>query len=345
MERAIALAMEYRVYELLKDLFQDLFKQISSDLPSNLESISKLQTLTPMDPSMPGELMQYRRLVPPKENTYNEQPPQISHHIASQQIQSNIPQPGNTLQIQPNPQIHLSGNQSIQFSSFEAHDAPIIPKISIPTIDELIDPQIYSSAIMCSLASIPNPDFVPSIFCYPPVGLDWNVILDCQGNTAFHWAAKQSLLPIMRCLSHKGADISLKNYHGETPLMLACSSNESYKRKSFHSIVDLLALSIALSDNKSQTVLHRLAAGKGDVEVYYASVLIEKIKKYCSNSVLDRKDCRGDTALHIAARAKAVDIAKLLVEAGASLTVENNNKMAPRDYGVKRMIREISIAI
>ncbi|KAI9267114.1 hypothetical protein EDC94DRAFT_515217 [Helicostylum pulchrum] len=147
---------------------------------------------------------------------------------------------------------------------------------------------------------------IPAILLRPPSDLDVNVIIDDEGHTSLHWAAAMGRLKLVNILIELGADI-------------------------YRTIFNI--------DKKDQTVFHHVsstASWKGKVHAsrYYMECLIETLSSNQSEliSILNVQDVYGDTALSIAARIGNKKLVRLLMEAGASTEISNEEGMTAQDY-------------
>lgn len=180
---------------------------------------------------------------------------------------------------------------------------------------------------------------ISSLFTRPPSDLDLNVILDDEGHTSLHWAAAMARIKIVKLIIENGADMYRVNYKGQTALMRSVLFTNNFDLKTFDSLLDLLRTTIFNIDKKDQTVFHHTAAmsdwkGKIYASRYYMECLINKLKNNQSEliSILNVQDTNGDTALTIAAKIGNRRLIKMLIEAGASTEIANEEGMTPKDY-------------
>ncbi|KAI7896309.1 ankyrin repeat-containing domain protein [Mucor mucedo] len=180
---------------------------------------------------------------------------------------------------------------------------------------------------------------IPAILLRPPPDLDVNVIIDDEGHTSLHWAAAMGRLKLVGILISLGADIYRVNYKGQTALMRSVLFTNNFDAKSFLFLIDMLKKTIFNIDKKDQTVFHHVSAtaswkGKVHASRYYMECLIETLSSNQSEliSILNVQDVYGDTALSIAARIGNKKLVRLLVEAGASSEITNEDGMTAQDY-------------
>jgi transcription factor MBP1 len=180
---------------------------------------------------------------------------------------------------------------------------------------------------------------IPAILIRPPSDLDVNVIIDDEGHTSLHWAAAMGRLKLVNILIELGADIYRVNYKGQTALMRSVLFTNNFDAKSFLFLIDMLKRTIFNIDKKDQTVFHHVAAtaswkGKVHASRYYMECLIETLSENESElvSILNVQDVYGDTALSIAARIGNKKLVRLLMDAGASAEIANEEGMTAQDY-------------
>lgn len=180
---------------------------------------------------------------------------------------------------------------------------------------------------------------IPAILLRPPSDLDVNVIIDDEGHTSLHWAAAMGRLKLVGILIGLGADIYRVNYKGQTALMRSVLFTNNFDAKSFLFLIDMLKKTIFNIDKKDQTVFHHVSAtaswkGKVHASRYYMECLIETLSTNQSEliSILNVQDVYGDTALSIAARIGNKKLVRLLMEAGASSEITNEEGMTAQDY-------------
>ncbi|KAI7854799.1 hypothetical protein BDC45DRAFT_569040 [Circinella umbellata] len=180
---------------------------------------------------------------------------------------------------------------------------------------------------------------VPPILQHPPRDLDVNVIIDDEGHTSLHWAAAMGQLQTVKVLIHLKADVYRVNFKGQTALMRSVLFTNNFDRKTFHYMLDMLQKTIFNIDKKDQTVFHHVAStaswkGKVHASRYYMECLIDKLGSNRSEliSILNVQDVYGDTALTIAARIGNKKLVRLLIDAGASTEIANEEGMTAQDY-------------
>ncbi|EGW06774.1 Ankyrin repeat domain-containing protein 27 [Cricetulus griseus] len=132
-------------------------------------------------------------------------------------------------------------------------------------------------------------------------------------------------------LVSKGAIVNATDYHGSTPLHLAC-------QKGFQSVTLLLLhykASTEVQDNNGNTPLH-LACTHGHEDCVKALVYYD-----AQTCRLDIGNEKGDTALHIAARWGYQGIIETLLQNGAPTEIQNRLKETPLKCALNSKILSI----
>lgn len=180
---------------------------------------------------------------------------------------------------------------------------------------------------------------IPSLLAYPSRDLDLNLIIDDEGHTSLHWASAMARIDIVKTLIDHGAEIDRVNYQGQTALMRSVLFTNNFDEKTFDTLLTFLRPTVFHIDKKDQTVFHHIATtagskGKVHASRYYMECLINKLSSNRSEliSILNVQDAYGDTALTIAARIGNKRLIKLLIDAGASTEIANEDGMTSRDY-------------
>ncbi|KAI8582044.1 hypothetical protein K450DRAFT_228753 [Umbelopsis ramanniana AG] len=211
---------------------------------------------------------------------------------------------------------------------------------SVDDMDEDDQPSLYAQQLLDYFVS--NSDEVPDILTHPPEDFDIDVIVDEEGHTSLHWAAAMGRLNVVHLLISQGADIFRVNYRGQTALMRAVLFTNNFDAKSFGTLLDLLQKTIFNIDKNDQTVFHHIAStagwrGKVHASRYYMECLIAKLSsnRHELVALLNVQDVYGDTALTIASRIANKKLVKLLLDAGASPDIVNEDGKAAQDYIVE----------
>lgn len=161
--------------------------------------------------------------------------------------------------------------------------------------------------------------------------------IDPELHTAFHWACSMGNLPIAEALYEAGTSIRSTNSQGQTPLMRSSLFHNSYTRRTFPRIFQLLHETVFDIDSQSQTVIHHIVKRKSTTPsaVYYLDVVLSKIKdfspQYRIELLLNTQDKNGDTALHIASKNGDVVFFNTLVKMGALTTISNKEGLTANE--------------
>lgn len=106
---------------------------------------------------------------------------------------------------------------------------------------------------------------IPAHILNPPQPyskININQPVDNEGNSILHWACSMANINMIEFLLEIFKDYlssTIKNHHGETPLMFATRFSNSFQLKNFSTLLDLLFDSILLIDNAGRTILHHIA--------------------------------------------------------------------------------------
>ncbi|SCU84376.1 LAFA_0D09626g1_1 [Lachancea sp. 'fantastica'] len=172
---------------------------------------------------------------------------------------------------------------------------------------------------------------VPPELLYPPQNsapyIDaW---IDHEHHTAFHWACAMGNYAIVEALYNAGANTRAVNVQGENPLIRCSTFHNSFTRRTYPRILQLLNETIFDVDSKLQTVVHHIVQRKSSTPsaVFYLDVLLSKLKdlspQYRIEHLINAQDQEGDTALHIAARNGDSKFFERLVQQGGLSTIKN----------------------
>ena len=146
-------------------------------------------------------------------------------------------------------------------------------------------------------------------------GVSLNDVLDEEGNSALHVAAKIGYACTVRLLLSIGADKFLKNKKGEIPMDV--TDNEDVKHE--------FGCYNETGDDK-QDQLFRRAAIEG--KYYSLNILLEL------GIDVDKINEHGNTALHLAVEKGNEDIIKILVSNGATVYIQNKLGQTPLDGAI-----------
>ncbi|SCW01795.1 LAFE_0E07426g1_1 [Lachancea fermentati] len=180
---------------------------------------------------------------------------------------------------------------------------------------------------------------VPEEILYPPANsapyIDaW---IDHEQHTAFHWSCAMGNIAIVEALHNAGASIRSVNAQGENPLMRCSIFHNSFTRRTYPRIFQLLHDTVFDVDSQLQTVVHHIVRRKSSTPsaVYYLDILLSKLKdfspQYRIECLINAQDQQGDTALHIAAQNGDKVFFQTLVQHGGLLTIKNNQGLTPTE--------------
>ncbi|KAK9244516.1 hypothetical protein V1506DRAFT_317102 [Lipomyces tetrasporus] len=201
--------------------------------------------------------------------------------------------------------------------------------------------QIEYSNRLLDYFLVPDDEMIPDFLVHPPADFDVNAGIDDEGHTAFHWACAIGHVKMIEALLRAGANITIVNNLGQTPLIRAIMFTNNYERRTFPKVVDLLQSTIFHFDRFGQTVLHHIAAittskSKHSAARYYIEIVLGKLTETQTPDTLARflnqQDSNGDTALHIAARNGSRKCVKVFLGYAASTKVPNKEGQTAQSY-------------
>ncbi|SCU88797.1 LADA_0E12112g1_1 [Lachancea dasiensis] len=174
---------------------------------------------------------------------------------------------------------------------------------------------------------------VPSELLFPPQNsapyIDaW---IDHEHHTAFHWACAMGNLTIVEALYNAGASTRAVNLRGENPLIRCSIFHNSFTRRTYPRIFQILHDTIFDVDSKLQSVIHHIVKRKSSTPsaVFYMDIVLSKLKdfspQYRIENLINAQDQNGDTAVHIAAQNGDKEFFERLIQHGGLATVKNGN--------------------
>lgn len=194
-------------------------------------------------------------------------------------------------------------------------------------VDYFISSEVRSNRSVPTELLLPPPHSAPYI----------DAPIDPELHTAFHWACSMGNLPIVEALVEAGTSLRSTNSQGQTPLMRSSMFHNSYSRRTFPRIFELLHDTVFEVDSQLQTVIHHVVRRKSSTPsaVYYLDVILSKIKdfspQYRIELLLNAQDRFGETALHIAAENGDKHFFNTLVRNGALSTITNKERLTPNE--------------
>ncbi|KAI0402578.1 ANK-repeat protein MBP1 [Xylaria palmicola] len=187
--------------------------------------------------------------------------------------------------------------------------------------DELLDYFLLSRQEEPSFRPEPPPNFQP----------DW--FIDSERHSALHWASAMGDVDVIKQLKRFGASLGAQNCRGETPFMRSVNFTNCYEKRTFAAVMRELFETIGMRDDTGCTVIHHAAIMKsGRVQSqscsrYYLDSILNRLQEtHDANYVhhlLDLPDHNGNTALHLAAKAKARKCVRALLGRGAASDIPN----------------------
>ncbi|KAJ8120959.1 hypothetical protein ONZ43_g2472 [Nemania bipapillata] len=187
--------------------------------------------------------------------------------------------------------------------------------------DELLDYFLLSRQEEPTFRPEPPPNFQP----------DWYI--DSERHSALHWASAMGDVDVIKQLKRFGATLGAQNCRGETPFMRSVNFTNCYEKQTFPAVMRELFDTIPIRDEAGCTVIHHAAVTKsGRVQSqscsrYYLDNILNRLQEtHDANYVhqlLNIQDQNGNTALHLAAKAKARKCVRALLGRGAASDIPN----------------------
>ena len=257
----------------------------------------------------------------------------------------------------------LQSTQQYLEENVNGSDEPVtLPPLPVPMG---MDEENKRLLLLDLFAESSRQDFAshPALLSLSPQDLD--IPLDPSANTALHWAATLSRLPLLRLLIQKGANIFRGNAAGQSALISAVLVNNCCEHSSFPDVLELLSPLIEVRDAQARTILHHIAVscgikGRAPSSKYYLEALLEFLVRSVSKPaptengsatpgqagkermnlmrflthIVNARDKAGNTALNLAARIGNRGIIQQLLEVKADPTIPNQKGITARDFGV-----------
>jgi len=157
-----------------------------------------------------------------------------------------------------------------------------------------------------------------------------------------HDAARDAHETALQLLLDMGADINEINPHGKTALLEAVF----YNHLSCVNIFIERGADATIPDHIGGSVLHRAAQRSTDDEMM--KLLLDHVVETRARELLNAKDRIGDTPLHDCSYQDYQNLvvrlknAKMLVQAGATLTIKNNRGETPYECARNRQRKELA---
>ncbi|EMR10583.1 hypothetical protein PNEG_01288 [Pneumocystis murina B123] len=320
LSRALELAQQYKVEDLLKPILDCQPNTKSPPVPKQITSTSKR---TPQSTPTQKLLRTPKKHIPTDEDLSSISMDD-SVSIETHSTQSNLESEVSAINSELDGGI---GNRKRKYTQLQNFNN---------------DKQFnkYSEALLDFFMSS-NHQSLPDFLIHCPSDFNANSIIDEEGHTALHWACAMGHLRVVETLLDAGANISTVNLQGQTALMRSVLFTNNYDLKSFPQLMHILQPTIHLSDKFSQTVFHHIAStttsrSKLLAAKYYAETILNRLSEIQpANEIaqlLDAKDSEGDTALTIFARNGARKCIRVLTNFHASLHIPNNQGRTAEEY-------------
>lgn len=196
---------------------------------------------------------------------------------------------------------------------------------SLDDLDELVQAGLSASSVDqdgCSLlhwAAINNR--VPIIERLLSLGADPNILGGVLKSSPLHWGARVGNVPSCALLIKAGASCHVRDTQGYTPIHLAVQGQHSqlvaYMLEKFDGAADL-------TDNSGMTPT--MWAAYRSFTLFPLRLLIRK-----GADIDVKEDLQGNTALHLAAQERNYTAVSELINAGADVTIRNQQQETPLD--------------
>lgn len=142
-----------------------------------------------------------------------------------------------------------------------------------------------------------------------------------NGNTPLMWAANEGHLPVVQYLLDEGVDIDQENADGVSALYLACYAGH------------LPVVALLLDWGVDRTVITSHGHSALTAAARNLRVVELLLAHRCGD--IDHQIDNGMSALHLACLQGAVDVVRVLLEAGADPTLKEEDGQTPRDVAAE----------
>jgi transcription factor MBP1 len=198
---------------------------------------------------------------------------------------------------------------------------------------------VYGDALLdyFLLSRNEKPAFRPE----PPPNFQPNFIIDSEDHTALHWASAMGDVDVIKQLKRFGANLSVQNVRGETPLMRSVHFTNCYEKQTFPQVIKELFDTVDARDHQGYTVLHHASVMKNgrvsghSCSRYYLDNILNKLQETHDasylQSLIDAQDHEGNTALHLAAVHNARKCIRALLGRNASTHIANHSGVRAED--------------
>lgn len=183
---------------------------------------------------------------------------------------------------------------------------------------------------------------LPTFITDQYVDFDLNQPIDKDGNTTFHWACAMGDLKMCQALLNRGCNARALNNKGEVPIMRSVMYTNSYTRRTFAKMLDLLRDSLLDADTHGRTILHHIAFSTSahsnlPAARYNTEILLTKIAETVQPmeriiNFINQQDDEGNTALHIFSFNSARKCIRIMLGYNARVDIPNARNEFVSDY-------------
>ncbi|KAG7922298.1 hypothetical protein KL905_002320 [Ogataea polymorpha] len=183
---------------------------------------------------------------------------------------------------------------------------------------------------------------IPDFILDPNSPFDADQVIDKDGNTTFHWACAMGDLRMCDALLNRGCNSRALNNEGQVPIMRSVLYTNSYSRRTFAKLLDLLRDSLLDTDERGRTILHHIGFSTNSVNNlpaarYYTEILLTKIAETVQPmeriiNFINQQDMDGNTALHIMSHHSANKCMRVLLGYNARVDIPNHRNEHVSDY-------------
>ncbi|KAH9388462.1 Transient receptor putative cation channel sub A member 1 [Tyrophagus putrescentiae] len=147
-------------------------------------------------------------------------------------------------------------------------------------------------------------------------------ICDAQAFSPLHCACAFDHEELVRFLVKEGANTSLVDKEGRSPLLLAGA------RAAWRSVLALIELgsNVSLRDNNSRNIFHHIVLSGGE---------LDKVEGEPVDALLNDRDLLGCTPLHYASRDGQFKTIQSLLQMGAVINLKDNDNKSPLHFAAR----------
>lgn len=211
---------------------------------------------------------------------------------------------------------------------------------SSPNEQELKNPKaIYTESLIQFFSN--ETDEIPQVLLHPPSDFDFNEPIDEEGHTPLHWASAMANVSLIELLLKHGSDPLTPNISGLNSISRAIFFNNSFQKRNFNRLVDLMKNCLYTPDKTGRTPMHYICESikaKYDTSKYYLEIILNKLAQGNENLlkiVVNHKDIKGNSALELAQYSGNPELVQLLERFGA-LPSEGKDKTEDNDESFLR---------